>query len=290
MDAQNPFVASETLSTESLMTILPLPDAPIHLDIGTGLGHFLADLAARHPVLNWVGLEYDGKIIRRAIRRVRRQAPGNARLLAMHARPFLLESVPPNTLAHIWLNFPDPWHKKRHAEKRHTNPWMLGLMVSRLRIGGEIHLATDVPAFFEAMTAGLADISAVEKVADTPWRRETLGVQTKYERKWTGQGKPLFFADWRKTAESTPYPFDRQPDPQFSVPKLPPPGKFGSGRYTAKVFPARKQNPQQAGFYLIDHQLGLSTPGYFDAGAQIVRLKGAWTPWKIELMAQVIHA
>ncbi len=288
MENQLLFIPSEMLSAHPLSDLLPLPNVPVHLDIGTGLGHFIAEMAQRHPDENWVGLEYDGKIIKRAIRRVRRTAPHNTRLLTMHARPFLLESVPPNTLDHIWLNFPDPWHKKRHAERRHTNPWMLGLLASRLRVGGELHLATDVPAFFEAMQTGLAERTGIIFCTDTLWRRETLGVQTKYERKWLGQGKPLFFGDWRKNSETEPYPFDRQPDPQFSVKKLPSPGNYGSGRYTAKVFPARKQLSQQAGFYLIDHQLGLSTPGYFDAARQSVRLKGVWTPWKIALVAEII--
>lgn len=285
---QQPFISSEILSTHTLADLLPLPGNPVQLDIGTGLGHFIAEMAQRYPAINWIGLEYDGKIIKRAIRRVRRTAPQNTRLLAMHARPFLLESVPPNSLDHIWLNFPDPWHKKRHAERRHTNPWMLGLLASRLQMGGELHLATDVPAFFEAMVAGLTDCPGITFCTDSPWQRKTLGVQTKYERKWTGQGKPIFFGDWRKTAETTPYPFDRQPDPQFTVRQLPSPGNYGQGRYTAKVFPARKSAPQQAGFYLIDHQWGLSTPGYFDAAAQVVRLKGAWTSWKIALMAKII--
>ena len=282
------FIPSEILSAHALPDLLPLPDAPVHLDIGTGLGHFIAEMAQRHPAANWIGLEYDGKIIKRAIRRVHRAAPHNTRLLTMHARPFLLESVPPNSLDHIWLNFPDPWHKKRHADRRHTHPWMLGLLASRLRVGGELHLATDVPAFFEAMQAGFADRDGIIFTTDTPWRRETLGVQTKYERKWIRQGKPIFFGDWRKTGETEPYPFDRQPPPPFAITELPPSGNYGAGRYTAKVFPPRKLSPRQAGFYLIDHQWGLSTPGYFDAAEGVVRLKGAWTAWKIALVGEVI--
>lgn len=283
-----PFIPSEILNTKHLLDLLPLPNASIHLDIGTGLGHFLEEMAQRFPAENWFGLEFDGKTLKRAVRRVRRTVPQNARLLAMKARPFLLEAVPPNSLHHIWLNFPDPWHKKRHANRRHTSLWMLGLLASRLRVGGELHLATDVPAYLETMAAGMAQCAGMTAVTETPWQRETLGVQTKYERKWLRQGKPIFYGDWRKTGEGEAYPFEWSPAPDLPAVVLPEAGVYGEGRFTAKVFPPRRYAPHQAGFYLIDHEQNISTPGYFDEQSGTVSIKGAWTPWKIALLRKIM--
>ncbi len=288
--SEAPFIPAAALADFSLPELLPRPGAPIHLDLGTGLGHFLEAMARRHPDANWIGLEIDGAILKRAVRRIRRAGCDNVLLLSLEARAFLLESVPPGALAHIWLNFPDPWPKKKHARRRHAHPWMLGLLVSRLQVGGELHLATDVPAYMAEMTAGLKAIEAMLPVSDTPWRRESLGVETKYERKWRQQGRPLHYADWRKTSFDAPtaYPFERQPNPRFRIAALPPRGFYGQGRYGLKVFAPRRSTPHQTGFVLVDRQTGIATPGLMDTATGNIRLNGVWTPWKIALFRALL--
>ena len=284
-----PFLPNTVLAEYALPDLLPLPKQPIHIDLGTGLGHFLEEMAQRAPNANWIGLESDGPILKRAVRRVRRASCNNARLFVMDARPFLLESVPPESLDHIWINFPDPWPKKKHASRRHTNPWMVGLMLSRLKPGGELHLATDVPGYLDEMRAGLAKFEGVKLAANTLWRRETLGVQTKYERKWLRQGKAITYADWRKTQPLAlpDYPFDRQKPPDLPVFRLPPPGFYGEGRYALKILTARKTSSHLADFYFIDRQTGITTPGTINAQAGLIQLRGAWTSWKIKLAERI---
>ncbi len=285
----HPFIPSEQLNNYSLTDLLPQPNNAVHLDLGTGLGHFIEAMIARQPQVNWVGLEYDGKILKRAVRRLHRQGSKNVLLFAMEARPFLLECVAPETFDHIWINFPDPWPKKKHANRRHTYPWMLGLLVSRLRLGGELHLATDVPAYLEAMMTGLAALHAVVPTTDARWQRAALDVQTKYERKWLAHGKSIFYGDWRKVAAGPVYPFAWQPAPTFQFTKLPPRTTYKAGRYEAKVFAPHLNAPHQAGFYLIDRETGISTPGTFDAQHGTVLIKGAWTPWKINLLRMLVN-
>lgn len=285
---QRPFIPAEILSQHALIALLPFPAAPVHLDIGTGLGHFIETLAARNPNDNWIGLEFDGKILKRAVRRVRKSAPNNTILFAVKAMPFLLESVPPQSLDHIWINFPDPWPKKKHADRRHTHPSMLKLISSRLKLDGALHLATDVPAYFAAMSTGVAEMSEFSPASDTLWQRKTLGVQTKYERKWLGQGKSIFYGDWQKTEQGESVAFDWQPTPDIDFKQLPKQAWYGEGRYRAKVFQPRKYSNHQCGFYLIDRETGISTSGILDAETGRIHLKGAWTAWKIDLMAAIL--
>ncbi len=286
--SQHPFIPSETLSTHPLADLLPYPNAPVHLDIGTGLGHFLETLAQIHPLENWIGLEFDGKILKRAVRRIRKSTPNNTILFALKALPFLLENVPPQSLDHIWINFPDPWPKKRHADRRHSHPAMLKLLSSRLKIGGSLHLATDVPAYLAEMSKSVSVLPEFSTGTDTQWQRETLNVQTKYERKWLGQGKTIFYGDWKKTGQGANIVFEWQPAPNIGVTHLPKPKWYGEGRYQAKVFPPRQNALKQCGFYLIDREADISTPGILNTQDSLIHLKGAWTPWKIDLMKRVI--
>ena len=285
--SDKPFIPTEELATHKLTDLLPIKNAPTHLDIGTGLGHFLETLAQINHTDNWIGLEYDGKILKRAVRRVRRSTPNNTILLAVKAMPFLLETVPPQSLDHIWINFPDPWPKLRHIERRHSNPATLNLLSSRLKIGGTVHLATDVPTYLEEMSAGLSKMPEFASGCDARWQRETLNVQTKYERKWLGQGKSIFYGDWQKTKLGAIVPFEWQSPPEISFTQLPKAQWYGEGRYRAKVFPPRKNMPPQCGFYLIDRETGINTPGMINTADFSIRLKGVWTPWKIELMKLV---
>jgi len=286
--AQRPFIPTENLSTHRLTDLLPLKDSPIHLDIGTGLGHFLETLAQINFAENWIGLEVDGKILKRAIRRVRRSTPNNTILFALKAMPFLLENVPPQSLDHIWINFPDPWPKKKHANRRHSHPTMLNLLSNRLKIGGSLHLATDVSAYLTEMSTGISALPEFSIGTEPQWRRETLNVQTKYERKWLGRGRTIFYGDWQKTRLGAIMPFEWQPAPTIALHHLPEAKWYGEGRYQTKIFPPGQNTPHQCGFYLIDREADISTPGTLNAQEKRIYLKGAWTPWKIDLMTRVL--
>lgn len=288
---EHPYFLSQKLTGDPLRLLLPNPDAPVHLDVGTGLGHFLEAMAQREPDANWLGLEYDGAILKRAVRRVRRAGLQNAALFIINARSFLLEAVEPESLAHIWLNFPDPWPKKKHANRRHAAPWMLGLLASRLQVGGELHLATDMPLYLSEMLTNMAAVEAMRPAKDTPWQRETLGIQTKYERKWAARQRPLFYADWRKeyatTIEAYPYLWQPAPDIRFNAP--PAPGMLGTGRYRLKVFAPGARTPQQTNLVFIDREVGINTFGSINLEqGGLVCLKGIWTPWKIDLLADLV--
>ena len=150
-----------------------------------------------------------------------------------------------------------------------------------------LHLATDVLLYMEAMAEGMDAMSEFSFVTESRWRREDLNVQTKYERKWLGQGKPIFYGDWQKIRAGKAVPFERQPAPIINVSRLPEARWYGAGRHQAKVFPPRQNATEQCGFYLIDRETGISTPGIIDTQTKQIRLKGAWTPWKIKLMTAI---
>lgn len=285
-----PFVPSGLLADYTLPDLLPIPQAPVHLDLGTGLGHFIDEMANREPNINWVGLEYNGEILRRAVKRVQRAGHKNTLLFFREGRPFLLESVPPESLDHIWINFPDPWPKKKHIERRHTHPWMMELLLSRLRVGGELHLATDVSYYLEDTSAWFEIISEAVPAPNSLWRRAVLPVETKYERKWRKYGRPLYYGDWRKLTAfgSALHPFEWQPAPsEFKVTQLPKEKRWTieDGRYLLTLLaPRDESSTKKSRVYFVDRQTGISTLGWIDTPCSgEVQLKGSWTPWKLRL-------
>lgn len=260
------------------------PARPLHLDLGTGLGHFLVDLAARHPEHDFVAVERDPGVARRAARRVARAGLVNARVVRLDGRNFLAESLPAGVLTHLWINFPDPWPKARHAERRHTWPWMLDLLLSRLRPGGMVHLATDALDYAQTFAEALAGRPGVRAGAAPEWRRDALGIETKYERKWRAAGRPMIRRDWT---------VDHPPTGPELPPTLPPVrlqfasgrpevGLHDRGRWLAKVFPPSADGELR--LILIDRETGLETFAKVPPTTRQVELHGPWTAWKRDLL------
>lgn len=276
-----------------------LPPGPLHLDLGTGLGHFLAQAAARYPSDAWLGLELQPQVLQRAARRLQRAGTHNARLLRYDARALLLDAVDTGSLAHIWINFPDPWPKERHAARRFSESWLLGLMLDRLAPGGGLHVATDAPALLEEFERGLEKRSDALLQAPPGWARASLGITTKYERKWAAAGRPLYYADWTKRGHS--------PDPVYARTRcaapdtagtIPTPGIYDAGDWLLKLFRAQAvPTPGATGqtaaatprarVLMIERATGVETMGWWSATG--LELLGVWTPAKRDLALAVRH-
>ena len=80
---------------------------------------------------------------------------GNVRLHPGDARD-LIELLPEGALARVFLLFPDPWPKARHAARRFANPENLAALHSVMAPGAELRIATDMPFYVEHALAAVA--------------------------------------------------------------------------------------------------------------------------------------
>ncbi|MEN0074889.1 MAG: tRNA (guanine(46)-N(7))-methyltransferase TrmB [Paracraurococcus sp.] len=119
--------------------------------------------------------------------------PGNLRLWPQDAR-HLLGLLPPASLDRLFLMFPDPWPKARHAKRRFVNPGLLPLVARVLRPGGEWRIATDDPTY-QAWTAEV--LAAQDRFAVPPpaTARPPGWPPTRYEAKALRDGRqPLYWS------------------------------------------------------------------------------------------------
>lgn len=274
------------LRSHALGELFGDPKLPLQLDLGTGLGHFTADMAIRHANFNWIGLEYEPAIAHRAATRIDKLGLKNARIIPLDARLFLYEHCGYGQFEHIWLNFPDPWPKDRHQDRRHTNPWMIRLMTDRIALGGGLHLATDIVEFANDLSAGIAAQGTLDIGAKPPWERQSLPVRTKYERKWLSGGKSIHYADWLKPNNSSAdsaFQVERSPSPNLRwQPHHTEGGQVAIDGKVAKIFRSRGEG--QIRFLLVDAALGLETYGFADLETGVTEINGVWTAWKIGLL------
>ena len=128
-------------------------DHPISLEIGMGKGAFLRQMARLHPDRNFIGVERYESVLLKAVQRMRRdeQARGtydNLRIICMDALE-LTNVFGEGEVQTIYLNFSDPWPKKRHEGRRLTSRIFLSLYKSVLAREGHIEFKTDNRGLFD---------------------------------------------------------------------------------------------------------------------------------------------
>jgi tRNA (guanine-N7-)-methyltransferase len=167
--------------------------APLVVEVGFGNGRFLAEMARLRPEADFVGVELYGKGIEKLSRRLERDRIPNVRIVKGEALHVLKALFAPGEIAALYLNFPDPWPKKRHHKRRLVGPALPPVLFSRMAPGADVHLATDHDGYAHQMRdvfeahPGFANEAGPHRFADDP----PAPVKTKYELKFEARGHTI---------------------------------------------------------------------------------------------------
>lgn len=116
--------------------------APCHLEIGFGMGEALLAMAAAHPENNYLGVEVHLPGVGQLLLGLRERGITNVRIARRDVTE-VLDLLPAQSLAQVYLFFPDPWSKKRHHKRRLVQSPFVGQLWRVLTPGGLFHAATD---------------------------------------------------------------------------------------------------------------------------------------------------
>jgi len=151
------------------LTLLLAGSGPIELEIGPGRGMFVIERAIARADLRLLGIEVRRKWASVVDERLRRLGLGErARVVCADARQALPRLGPPAAVATVFLNFPDPWWKKRHQKRMVIGERLLDAAVRLLADGGEIFVQTDVPERADQYEQALARRPELEPAGDEP--------------------------------------------------------------------------------------------------------------------------
>ena len=173
---------------------------PIKLEIGFGNGNFLLEMAIREPECNFVGMDFYHKGIRKVITRIDKLCLKNIRIVYGDAREKLSYLFKNGELNAIYINFPDPWPKKRHIKRRLIKPAFVKLLADKLIPGKEIRLATDSESYAKEMLEYLeAETSLKNNIGEMAFldNRENTP-KTKYEKYFLNAGEKIYYLDFVK--------------------------------------------------------------------------------------------
>ncbi len=138
---------------------------PVTLEIGFGMGQSLATMAAAAPEVNFIGIEVHTPGVGKLLHSVAASELKNIRVYCHDAVEVLRDCIPDSSLDTVQIYFPDPWHKKRHHKRRLIQPPFVELLVSRLKPGATLHLATDWENYAEQMMEVLSSSRALRNTA-----------------------------------------------------------------------------------------------------------------------------
>jgi tRNA (guanine-N7-)-methyltransferase len=169
--------------------------APLVVELGFGRGEFLLELAAAAPATPFLGVERSFKRTLKLARRLARTPLRNVRLIEASAEEVVATVLPDAGVSQFWINFPDPWPKKRHFKRRLIQPAFTALLARRLAVGGRLDVATDHPGYAGWIDEVLrAEPRLANAFAPEPFRREVPGrSRTAYEAEWRALGRDLHF-------------------------------------------------------------------------------------------------
>ncbi|MBT7470360.1 MAG: tRNA (guanosine(46)-N7)-methyltransferase TrmB, partial [Candidatus Cloacimonetes bacterium] len=116
---------------------------PVHIEIGSGRGEFLLKKAEQNPQINFVGIDLKDKRIKTILRKLDEDKHNNVRLMRIFINNESIAVIPSNSIARIYLIYPDPWPKKRHFKRRIINQAFIDVLKKVLRQNGVIEISTD---------------------------------------------------------------------------------------------------------------------------------------------------
>lgn len=162
---------------------------PLYIEVGSGMGRFITEMAQRYPEVNFVGIERDKNVIIRIVEKVIEQNISNLRLLTTDAQ-HLQEFFRNGEVDRVYLNFSDPWPKKRHAKRRLTHANFLTHYKEILNDDGEIHFKTDNQHLFEFSIESMSQFGMKLKNInlDLHTNEPEDNIKTEYEEKFSTKG------------------------------------------------------------------------------------------------------
>ncbi|KRL04763.1 tRNA (guanosine(46)-N7)-methyltransferase TrmB [Liquorilactobacillus oeni] len=169
--------------------------APIYIEIGMGKGRFIIEMAQKHPEKNFVGIELQTTITAIALKKQLGLRLPNLQLIRANGSG-LNEYFAPAEVSGIYLNFSDPWPKKRQRKRRLTYRSFLKQYKEVMKPEGIIEFKTDNRGLFEYSLVSMNNFGMFFKEVYLDLHESLeLGkenVMTEYEEKFSKKGQPIY--------------------------------------------------------------------------------------------------
>ncbi len=186
--------AEYTAETEGLLErFYEVFDAekPLEMEIGSGKGRFIAELAEQNPQKQFISIERVIDCLVMAMEKAKEKALQNIKYFCLDAGA-LTEYFPAECADVIYLNFSDPWPKARYAKRRLTHRRMVGAYLPLLKKEGKICFKTDNRPLFDFSVEEFQEMGfRLEELTYDLHSTDTPNIMTEYEERFSSMGVPI---------------------------------------------------------------------------------------------------
>ena len=164
---------------------------PISIEIGPGKGEFILGKAKAFPNINFLAVEKNRTIAGQMSKRIVEEGVTNIRVCPLDVAK-IYDTFPKDYFLDIYLNFVDPWPKKKHAKRRLTHINFLNRYYDMLKSGGHIYFKTDNDILYEFTLEELEKSKFKIEVNEPSYEFDEVNdAMTGYETKFRGLGQPI---------------------------------------------------------------------------------------------------
>lgn len=166
--------------------------APLIVEIGSGQGHAIVHAASTRPDTDFLAVEVFRAGLARTMKDAAAAGAANLRLVEANAPEVLQHLLPAASVSEVWVFFPDPWHKKRHAKRRLITAEFAEIAGRVLAPGGTLRLATDWEEYALQMAEVMDAAPGFTRAFEGEWAPRFDGrVMTAFERKGGAAGREI---------------------------------------------------------------------------------------------------
>ncbi len=159
----------------------------IMLEIGMGKGDFIIGMAEKYPDINFIGIEKYESVLVRGVQKLDTKNLDN--VLVINADAKNLSDIFDREIDTIFLNFSDPWPKKRHYKRRLTYRDFLSVYDEISSDDAKIVMKTDNDMLFESSLIELNNYGYVfDEIHLDLWSADIENIKTEYEIKFGNKG------------------------------------------------------------------------------------------------------
>lgn len=174
----NPFNCLQTYEKKPLSELFEHFNGILDVEMGFGTGSFLIQYGGHHPERFVVGYEIRKRLVEAAQEKVDQAQLKNVKLFWGNGQKNLDLMFDDGVIDRIFIFHPDPWPKLGHQKRRLINQSFLELCHRKLKPGGSLYLASDVPELWDYMSQEITASKLFDAINDEYFW------QTFYHTRW----------------------------------------------------------------------------------------------------------
>lgn len=172
---------------------------PLHIEYCSGNGDWIIEKAEAHPEINWLAVEKRFDRVRKIWSKRENRGIGNLMVACGKAETITEHFIGEETADRLFINFPDPWPKDRHAKHRIFQEPFIEQMARILKKQGDLICVTDDPAYSEQIVKEVLGNSRFESVFEPPMQASWPEYGASYFHDlWLKLGRTISFFHFRK--------------------------------------------------------------------------------------------